>query len=221
MNSNWPEIFFHDCDPNIHRLLDQPVHGPEEFKQFHCDDAWTLGRRIRDDMPGLHSIMVLGLVVNGRANLVAKTSIRHGHTSKGLNPSAELVRIEQNEVLSSVLGRAIRSELRTYLATTLNLDLEVVRDICSQEIKDTNNHLELIFLRTRYRPDYEVVQKSYLLALIPRTWGLEESDQGLFTCARLVAKKEWGPIAEKGKLEQLDGSLDAEGDYHMATLGGS
>ncbi|PYI13580.1 hypothetical protein BO99DRAFT_50248 [Aspergillus violaceofuscus CBS 115571] len=44
------------------------------LQEFQCEDAWEMGRRLRDDMPGLHSIMVLELEVDGVANLVAKTT---------------------------------------------------------------------------------------------------------------------------------------------------
>ncbi|KAE8356454.1 hypothetical protein BDV28DRAFT_154634 [Aspergillus coremiiformis] len=292
-------------------LSNQPIRDLGDFKKFQCNDAWKLGRRMRDDMPGLHSIMVLRLQVNGIANLVAKTffgkeyfelnnqldpfldeSRAYEHILRNCPPSklsyfptyfgvilnltrdkypksyalrpraivlervgpdtcswrilgtlpsrkydlfddfvakicelplscfekewyislsidrlqrlaamhdigiihrdicdehfrlphdfydtvlydfshsyiinspwpyvkrpkpwAELIRVEQNEVMGVVLGRAKRSEFRTHIATTLNMNLTTVMNFCSQELEDAKNTLEMISLKTRHRPD--------------------------------------------------------------------
>ncbi|OJJ50778.1 hypothetical protein ASPZODRAFT_262719 [Penicilliopsis zonata CBS 506.65] len=68
-------------------------------------------------------------------------------------PLIEMIRREQNEVLSGVLDRARKSELRTYTSTTLNLSLKSVINFFSQELQDIKNNLELIFLKTKNRPD--------------------------------------------------------------------
>ncbi|KAH8433805.1 uncharacterized protein LDX57_011439 [Aspergillus melleus] len=98
MNSNWPGFFLQGCDLNIHHLFDQAVPDPEDVKQFQCDDAWTLGRRMRDDTPGMHSIMVLRLIVNRRANLVAKTFFEEEYfqSIKQLDPFLDESRAYEN-----------------------------------------------------------------------------------------------------------------------------
>ncbi|PYI29830.1 hypothetical protein BP00DRAFT_223306 [Aspergillus indologenus CBS 114.80] len=73
MSHKWADFFLQGCAPHMVPLSNQTVRDPKDFKRFQCDDAWELGRRLRDDMPGLHSIMVLKLKVNGVATLVAKT----------------------------------------------------------------------------------------------------------------------------------------------------
>ncbi|PLB43942.1 hypothetical protein P170DRAFT_480886 [Aspergillus steynii IBT 23096] len=298
MSYKWAEFFLQGCEPNIFNLYNQPILDPEDFKQFHCDDAWKLGRRMRDDMPGMHSIMVLRLRVNGRAKLVTKTvhtqneSRAYEHILRNCPPSklsyfptyygvvlnltrekypmsyalrpralvlervspaicsrrllgesprpssslfesfvtkigdlplssfekewyislsidqlqrlaalhdigilhhdicdehfrmphdfydtvlyhfshsytihtpwpyvrrpkplVELIRIEQEEVLSGVLGRARKSDLRDNVATTLDVTPVTVLNFCSQELEDTENNLELISLKTKHRPD--------------------------------------------------------------------
>lgn len=77
MNHKWAEFFLQGCEPHVIPCSNQPVRDPLDFKEFQCHDAWEIRRRLRDDMPGLHSIMVLELEVNGVANLVVKTVCRH------------------------------------------------------------------------------------------------------------------------------------------------
>lgn len=44
---------------NHANLFNDQVLYPDAFKQFHCNDNWQLGRRLRNDMPPGHDIMVL------------------------------------------------------------------------------------------------------------------------------------------------------------------
>lgn len=72
MRSLSREYYFEGCDQRIARPFDASFPD-EDFKRFHCLGDWYLGRRMRRDMPGLHSTMVLELYIGEECRYVAKT----------------------------------------------------------------------------------------------------------------------------------------------------
>ncbi|KAE8154649.1 hypothetical protein BDV25DRAFT_171823 [Aspergillus avenaceus] len=112
--------FFQGCEPHITHMRNEPVLKVEDFRSFHSE-AWKLGRRMRDDMPGLHSIMVLRLQVRGGAKLVAKTFFgrEYFESKKQLDPFLDEARAYEH--ITRHCAPSKLSYFPRYMGTILNL----------------------------------------------------------------------------------------------------
>lgn len=70
------DVFFQNCSPNPVELFNESIQDPSRLQRFQPDGSWVLGKRVTDNTPPAHQILVLELILwkgKSKVKYVAKT----------------------------------------------------------------------------------------------------------------------------------------------------
>lgn len=76
MSHKWTTFFFQNCSPNPIELFNESIQDPNSLQRFKPDGSWILGKRVTDNTPPGHQILILELILwKGKSEVkyVAKT----------------------------------------------------------------------------------------------------------------------------------------------------